>query len=532
MATISGWAPFRVAVLLTALLGLPGWAAASASATDAGSALPPVTRLAAVVQPVVQSITTEYHGKVIIEDPVDNKAALRQLQELLWAQQRSGKLARDWQSANRWWLSMWADYANRYSKPAKRRVVEVSVKGLCSGWFATPDGYLVTGAHCVTMSRAAQLEAFKAKLLPALIEKDYKNSLKHFRGPLDQGMLRDMRRIPEVFYDDHTKLASTTTTVEVELAVKGKTLERDTKSVPAEVVSVGKAYPGRDVALLKVNGYQNLPSLALGDEKHLQVGDPLFVSGFPGTVAGNTDFSVTSRKEPTFTEGLLNASRVTAKGVPYLQTQAPATHGNSGGPVLDASGKVIGILIAGSIDQNTGDLVAGQQFVLPASEVLRELAGHALKATSDPVTTPYAAALSDYSRGYYKRSLVGFSRVQEMFPSHPYAAHYASLARQRISAGDDRTPGQFPVKRAAAGLVAVVLILAVSVLVVRRRRRAADAAGTGTAPAEPIPTGATPTGPTPAGTVPVEPTPADTTPMGTIPAAPTPAGTDTGFSPP
>lgn len=53
-------------------------------------------------------------------------------------------------------------------------------------------------------------------------------------------------------------------------------------------------------------------------------------------------FTKQSRLAPTFTDGLLSAFRTTNKNVPYLQTQAPAYHGNSGGPVLDANGNVVG----------------------------------------------------------------------------------------------------------------------------------------------------------------------------------------------
>lgn len=519
------WARLRptggrgVAALLTALVGLCGFAVPQANATDVKPAGPAVTGLAAIVQPAVQLITTEYRGEVIVEDPVANRAALLKLQDALWAQQRRGTLANDLQSLNRQWLAIWASNTGKYSKPTNRRIVKVAVKTQCSGWFATPDGYLVTGAHCVAMSRSEQLEAFKAKVLPALIEKDYKDTLKDFRKvPLDQGMLSDMHQISEDFYERRTKLSSTSTTVQIALAVKGKTLERDTKNVPAEVVSAGKAYPERDVALLKVNGFERLPSLALGDEKRLQVGDRLFVSGFPGSVSGNADFSTASRKEPTFTEGLLNASRVTAKGVPYLQTQAPATYGNSGGPVLDESGKVIGILIAGSVDQNTGTLVAGQEFVLPASEVVRQLSERGLKATADPVTTPYSAALSDYSRSYYKRALEGFTRVNEMFPSHPYAEHYVNLAQQRIRAGDDQTPSELPWKWMAIGIIATILILAVIALVVLRRRRR-RAVLMGVAPALGVPAVGVP-----AGTDPMPVAPSAVTAAGAVPAGAEPAG--------
>jgi serine protease Do len=144
-------------------------------------------------------------------------------------------------------------------------------------------------------------------------------------------------------------------------------------------------YPGRDYALFKVSGYNNLPSLRLGHAADLQVGDNLYVDGFPGTVTGNNAFTTQSQAAPTFTSGLLSASRTSVDHVPYLQTQAPAFHGNSGGPVLDTQGNVIGTLIAGSTDQ-TGALVSGYMFVLPVGIIRSVLADHGIQPATGRVT--------------------------------------------------------------------------------------------------------------------------------------------------
>ncbi len=80
---------------------------------------------------------------------------------------------------------------------------------------------------------------------------------------------------------------------------------------------------------------------------------------------------------------------------------------NSGGPLLDANGRVVGILIAGSGDPSTGQTVPGEQFALPSAVVARLLAAHGVRAVASPVTTQYAAALQDYGRGYYTWALAG-----------------------------------------------------------------------------------------------------------------------------
>jgi hypothetical protein len=223
----------------------------------------------------------------------------------------------------------------------------------------------------------------------------------------------------------------------------------------------------------------------------LAVGDNLYIDGFPGTVTDSNIFTQQSRLQPTFTDGLLSAFRTTNKNVPYLQTQAPAFHGNSGGPVLDASGNVVGTLIAGAADPNTGQLVAGEQFVLPASVVARELGSQHVRPEEGAVTSDYDAALRDYFNGYYTWALAGFRRVLAAFPDHPYAAQYAALARQQIAAGHDRTPkgSSFPWLSVALAAVAAAVVIGVALAIWarRRRRRAGRAAGAGRVPGGPWP---------------------------------------------
>ncbi len=88
-----------------------------------------------------------------------------------------------------------------------------------------------------------------------------------------------------------------------------------------------------DVAVLKVDA-QNLPTVALGDPKQVQVGDPVLAIGSP--------FGF----EQTATQGIVSAKGRSLPGdsyVPFIQTDAAVNPGNSGGPLFDANGRVIGI---------------------------------------------------------------------------------------------------------------------------------------------------------------------------------------------
>ncbi len=88
-----------------------------------------------------------------------------------------------------------------------------------------------------------------------------------------------------------------------------------------------------DIAVLKVDA-NNLPAVALGNDKQVQVGDYVLAIGAP--------FGF----EQTATQGIVSAIGRSLPGdsyVPFIQTDAAVNPGNSGGPLFDASGRVIGI---------------------------------------------------------------------------------------------------------------------------------------------------------------------------------------------
>ena len=93
-----------------------------------------------------------------------------------------------------------------------------------------------------------------------------------------------------------------------------------------EVMGVNEA---ADLAIIRISG--SFPVLVMGDERTLSVGDPVVAVGSPLGLDG------------TVTTGIISAIRE-AEGNKYLQTDAAVNPGNSGGPLVDATGKAIGII--------------------------------------------------------------------------------------------------------------------------------------------------------------------------------------------
>src|SRR5208282_1902374 len=76
---------------------------------------------------------------------------------------------------------------------------------------------------------------------------------------------------------------------------------------PATIVIKGLPMPGKDIAILKIQGDSALPTLRIGDGSLPLVGEQLFVYGYPGPVTHNDYVSEQSAIEPTLTTGIVSA---------------------------------------------------------------------------------------------------------------------------------------------------------------------------------------------------------------------------------
>ena len=100
---------------------------------------------------------------------------------------------------------------------------------------------------------------------------------------------------------------------------------------------------------------------------------------------------------PTVTRGIVSAMRTDATGAVWIQTDAPINPGSSGGPLLDRSGRVVGIVTSRQdYDWQSGRNVEGVSFALAVDELKNRMnflatGGKALLPTPTPVPTPTLA---------------------------------------------------------------------------------------------------------------------------------------------
>jgi serine protease Do len=111
-----------------------------------------------------------------------------------------------------------------------------------------------------------------------------------------------------------------------------------------------------DCALLEIPSKEleglNLPALDLADPQSIKTGMRVYAVGNPGVGTKILDHTVS--------QGILSSTNRNFNDVLYLQTTAAANPGNSGGPLLNGRGEVVGLVTFGAIFQE------GLAFALPA----------------------------------------------------------------------------------------------------------------------------------------------------------------------
>jgi serine protease Do len=168
---------------------------------------------------------------------------------------------------------------------------------------------------------------------------------------------------------------------------------RDHEEKPAKLIGLDER---TDVALLKIDAH-DLPTIKVGDSDKLQVGDWVLAIGSP--------FGL----DYTATQGIVSAlgrSLPSDTYVPFIQTDVAVNPGNSGGPLFDTAGEVVGI--NSQIYSSSGGYM-GLSFAIPINVAMKvaeqiKTSGHAshgwLGVLIQPVTQNLAESFGlDSPRG-------------------------------------------------------------------------------------------------------------------------------------
>jgi S1-C subfamily serine protease len=124
----------------------------------------------------------------------------------------------------------------------------------------------------------------------------------------------------------------------------------------------------RDLALVKVNGFNGSPAFFRSTSSVVQ-GETVVAAGFPLTGILAEDLNIT--------QGIVSALAGLRGDRRFFQITAPIQPGNSGGPLYDKSGAVVGVVTAKlnalRLAEQTGDIAQNINFAIQIGEIKRYL---------------------------------------------------------------------------------------------------------------------------------------------------------------
>lgn len=190
--------------------------------------------------------------------------------------------------------------------------------------------------------------------------------------------------------------------------------------VPASVLEPkGQTIPGKDVAILKLNRgdpvlaetlKDQLICLPLGDSDQVEPGTHIWAMGFPGIAFDAQLMDPEAAYRVSSPGGSVGPrKRMLGGGWDAFEIDAPINHGDSGGPVIDRSGNVVAMNVAGP-----NGISAGHNLAIPINVAKEFLRQAGINPDLGPLTQLWVEGLTLYARERYEEAAGKFAEVSRM----------------------------------------------------------------------------------------------------------------------
>lgn len=336
-----------------------------------------------------------------------------------------------------------------------------------SGWIISPNGYLVTNGHVVDQYHDRNEERLKQELLFQFIRTRFVPQLERAYG---REITFDelVAIIPELLQRSQVALMKNLQVVLQNgdrYAAEVKQFSPGMSMLPGRVSFPGGEFAaGKDVAILKIEG-RDLPTVAIGNSDQLSLGDDIYVAGYPGVVASHPFLSERTQMEPSFTRGSVSSVKLAVGGAEVMQMDASTTWGNSGGPVFNGRGEVVGMTTFGSIaprEDGSMQVIQGFNFAVPTSTIMEFVRAEGVAPSAGLFNRTWTTALDAYHAGRWTAAVDAMDEVLRVHAGLPDAIRLRSIAVSQRGT-ETGTPWVM------VSLVAAGMMLVGTGLVMRRR---------------------------------------------------------------
>lgn len=309
-----------------------------------------------------------------------------------------------------------------------------------TGFFVTGDGYFVTNCHIIDRDNAYIRRQFILSTFKEVTDANIRSLERSWAMTLSDEQRSLLNNAYSVIYSQVSSMIIFDLKKEIFVQFRIDSGKGDfiIRRLPASVIISGKAMPGKDVAVLKVDSVKQMPTLPVSSDPMVKIGSQVLVFGYPEPVTSNAFLARETNIEPSLTSGVVSAIKRSIGGWPVIQMDAIIAHGSSGSPVCNSKGEVIGLATFGSLEQKTGSLAAGFNFAIPVSVVKEFLDSAMIHPEMSHASIAYNKAIGLFFEGYYFRAKRMFESAAKLNPSYPLLTYYIAESSRKIKSGEDK----------------------------------------------------------------------------------------------
>jgi Trypsin-like peptidase domain len=349
---------------------------------------------------------------------------------------------------------------------------------LGSGAFISSHGDIVTADHVVHPPDADMTDFLYQTAAQDVA--DYVNSTYGVTPAVDASqayysLLTGSFRSQPTYDTPKSEVYLSTAYTGPQIAKTFKSIDTTLRS-PIDTIKRESPVDAQDLAIVHIN-MEDTPSISLGDSTAISEQDELTIIGFPG----NADIS--TRRDPTqmLTSSVnkiyVSAIKQSDDGTPLIQVSGNVEHGDSGGPALDSSGHIVGIVSFQKPDDTPPDSTS---FLHVSQDIQVMLTALNISTAPGKFQTEWQQAFSAYAStqpGHWHKANAAIKKLAIDYPTFnalkPFADYASAQAqKERLPVAKPKStprPNYLPYILVALAIL-VLLIIAIAVFFFTRKK--------------------------------------------------------------